>query len=248
MAGEAGALPMVRRYLGQGHGKWNADLSERLRELSQQLLTITEAHEMHPVLYYAHARRVQHSFLRILVTVQSLVGLLRYGLSPDRHHDIVYNPQLLLLEQSLHYSLRRLSASLHIIDIEDPQEGGNGRRIADDYARLCDELERIGLLSARSLAREPVPALIDTNGGGHDGAGRYYRPDAMPQGDARSTNHDLRELSDPALDWSARSPLDAYQAFREETDPHIDAYAVTYGYRIEDARRDYETTWWTGGR
>lgn len=242
VAGEAGALPMVRRYLGQNHGEWSADLSERLRELSQQLLTITEAHETHPVLYYAHARRVQHSFLRILVTVQSLVGLLRYGLSPDRHRDIVYNPQLLLLEQSLHYSLRRLSASLHIIDIEEPDERGNARRIADDYARLCGELERIGLLSARSLAREPVPALIDTDGGGHDG------PDALPQGATRPASRDLHGLSDPALDWSARSPLDAYQAFREETDPHLDAYAVTCGYRIEDARRAYETTWWAGGR
>ena len=49
---------------------------------------------------------------------QSLVGLLRYGLSPDRHGRIVRDPQLLLLEQSLHYSLQQLSSSLHIPNVE----------------------------------------------------------------------------------------------------------------------------------
>lgn len=248
VAGQAGALPMVRRYLGQEHGEWGADLADRLRELSQQLLTITEAHETHPVLYYAHARRVQHSFLRILVTVQSLIGLLRYGLSPDRHRDIVYNPQLLLLEQSLHYSLRRLTASLHAVTIEDADGHQDARRVAEDYDQLCGELEGIGLLSARSLAREPVPALVDTEVGGHADAGQYARPAALPRGEARLVGGDRLDLLDPALDWSAESPLDAYTTFRRETDPHINAYAVTCGYRIADARRDYETTWWAGGR
>ena len=53
---------------------------------------------------------------------------------------------------------------------------------------------------------------------------------------------------DPALDLASDSPLEAYVAFRLASDPHIAAYASANGYTLEEARADYETTWWVGGR
>lgn len=247
VAGQAGALPMVRRYLGQGGSLWQEDLTARLRELSLELLTMTENHETYPVLYYAHDRRVQHSFLRILVTVQSLVGLLRYGLSPDRHSAIVYNPQLLLLEQSLHYSLRRLTDSLHSPTVEQQDDAADRRRSAGEYDGLCAELEAIGLVSSRSQARTPVPAIVDDDADGYADVGKSGRPAAGARR-PKDPGGGAVALHDPALDWSAASPLDAYLAFRQATDPHINAYAITCGYLPEEARGDTETMWWAESR
>ncbi len=239
VAGQAGALPMVRRYLNRQE-EWGADLAARLRELSLELLALTEVHETHPVLYYAHPRRVQHSFLRILVTAQSLVGLLRYGLSPDRHSEIVRNPQLLLLEQSLHYSLRRLTASLHIPPLPELQEDVERQKLAKVYSTLCRDLEHLGLTPACAVALQPVPVLVDTD----------ITPDSNTtvSPEAAVTYSGEPVVLDPALDLASRSAEEAYLVFRLETDPHIAAYAAACGYPIEVARADYETTWWVGGR
>jgi hypothetical protein len=243
VAGQAGALPMVRRYLSGEH-QWSSDLAARLRELSLELLALTEVHETHPVLYYAHPRRVQHSFLRILVTAQSLVGLLRYGLSPDRHGDVVRNPQLLLLEQSLHYSLRRLGASLHIPPLP-PMKHQQHEQLAATYDTICRDLESLGLVSAGSVAHQPVPVLVDTD------LSPPVSPNGSPimkQADRAVTYGGQPVVLDPALDLVSSSPVDAYMTFRLETDPHILAYAEACGYPIDVARADYETTWWIGGR
>ncbi|CAA9215633.1 MAG: hypothetical protein AVDCRST_MAG26-300 [uncultured Chloroflexia bacterium] len=241
VAGQADALPMVRRYVDK-HGNVDDYLFPNLRELGLDLLAITQAHETHPVLYYAHSRRIQHSFLRILVTAQNLVGLLRYGLSTERHATIVFNPQLLLLEQSLHYSLRRLSASLHIPPIERPGRRAEEQGLAAEFAKLCDELERIGLVSAR--ASVAVPVLL----------GSAISTDPGEDGEAPSTAMEEAftytgepDLLDPALDLTSNDPVESYIVFRLETDPRIAAYAAASGYRIEDARADYPTSWWTGG-
>ncbi len=243
VAGQAGALPMVRRYLS-GEQSWNSDLASRLRELSLELLALTEVHETHPVLYYAHPRHVQHSFLRILVTAQSLVGLLRYGLSPDKHADIVRNPQLLLLEQSLHYSLRRLGASLHIPPLPQVKHQTN-HQLFTTYETICRDLESLGLVSAQSAAVQPVPVLVDTDLS--PPIAQELSPLAI-QNNRAVTYGGQPVVLDPALDLESSSPGDAYIRFRLETDSHIAAYAAACGYPIDVARADYETTWWIGGR
>ncbi len=243
VAGQVSGLPMIRRYLVEE--EWGSDLTARLRDIALQLLALTDEYETHPVLYYAHARRVQHSFLRIVVTVQGLVGLLRYGLSPDRHKTIVRNPQLLLLEQSLHYTLRRLSASLYIPAIENGDHNTTAEDLQRTFNTICDELEELGLTSARSMAARPVPVLVDT----------AVSPDDVPPAPSLSTATDTTvtyegtpEVMDPALDLHSDSAVESYTTFRRATDPYIAAYARASGYAIEAARADYETTWWVGGR
>lgn len=244
VAGQADALPMMRRYLVEDGG-WANELAERLRELGRELLVLTDSHETHPVLYYAHPFQVEHSFLRILITAQSLVGALRYGLSPDRHGEIVRNPQLLLLEQSLHYSLSRLSASLHIAALERVEDEGERRQRAAEYEYLCDKLAELGFVSARSVARTPTPVLVAADAEGDPDAGQVARPHTT---DGVFTYAGEPDLLDPALDLASDSPLDAYVAFRLETDPHIAAYATACGYALEEASRSSETTWWVGER
>lgn len=245
VAGQADALPMVRRYLlekQQLHG----ELAGRLRDLGLELLVLTESHETHPVLYYAHPQRVQHSFLRILVTLQHLVGLLRYGLSPDRYAEVVRSPQLLVLEQSLHYSLRRLSASIHSPTVDGADDGAERQRLTADYNRLCDELERLGLVSARSVATVPVAAMVEAAA---NGSGDEEPTGSRPRlAEGLLAQFEGPQLLDPALDLSAAAPVDGYTVFRLETDTHIAAYAAACGYSIEQATRDYPLSWWADGR
>ncbi len=241
VAGQADALPMLRRY-SRERGDVDDDLFKNLRELGLDLLALTQAHETHPVLYYAHSRRVQHSFLRILVTAQNLVALLRYGLSTERHTAVVCNPQLLLLEQSLHYSLRRLSASLHIPPIQRPDRGAEEQRLAAEFAKLCDELDRIGLVSARAGVGAPV--LVGTEIATDPGEDPQAPSTALEEAFVYSGN---QEVLDPALDLTSTMSVESYIVFRLETDPHIAAYAAASGYKLDDARADYPTSWWTGG-
>lgn len=235
---------MVRRYLVE-HEAWSADLSQRLRDLALELLALTDEHETHPVLYYAHPRRVQHSFLRILVTVQALIGLLRYGLSPDRYPTIVRNPQLLLLEQSLHYSLRRLSASFAVPPTSSSLEQHERTALRREFDAICDAMENLGLISSRIVATQPVPVLVDTDLSPAPGS-----QEALPitRGDDAIVYGGTPVVLDPALDLASDSSLTSYITFRQETDPHIAAYAAASGYPVEAARGDYETTWWIGGR
>ncbi len=271
VAGQAGALPMLRRYMIRP-GQWHPQLSARLYTLAQDILAITEAHETHPVLYYAHPRRVQHSFLRVLATAQSIVGLLRYGLSPDTHADMVRDPQLLLLEQALHYSLRRLNASLTITEAEQDIITRGRAHLEEEYDRICDQLEALGLVSSRQKATMPVPVLVEASVETNPDEERPEHELAIEQGEVStrgenvslhcdnsvypsSDSHpditsedDPLDLLDPALDFQSSSALDAFVVFHAETDPYLTAYAQACGYTLEAATADQQTSWWVGTR
>lgn len=228
VAGQVGGIPLLRRYL-RPDGRCNSDLDDRLRELALELLELAENHEAHPILYYSHPPRVQQSILRMLLTVQQIIALLRYGLSPERHPDLVRNPQLLLLEQSFGYSLRRLSSSLHTSLVAPRHNPATEREYRDAFARLCAELEGLKLTSARQLDEHPVPVLAEALQGSEDaGEQRDDSPAGAPG---------------PALARCSRSPLDAYVAFRLATDCHIAAYAATSGYNLAEARRSDSAVW-----
>jgi hypothetical protein len=245
VAGHASAVPMVRRYLVESQA-WSPDLVHRLRGLAVELLAIAEVHETQPVIYYAHPRRVQHSFVRVLVLTQSLVGLLRYGLSPDRHRELVQNPQLLLLEQTLHYSLRRLNTSLHVRAVDRADDPAARARLAADYQTLCVTIDQLGLTSARTMATQPVPVLVETEMPQEEAP----LPDIRREGNERPPAQPpaASEASDPALDQVSDSAVEAYRIFREATDEYINAYAAASGYSITAVRADYATTWWKSGR
>ena len=173
----------------------------------------------------------------MLLTIQQLIGLLRYGLSPERHADLVHNPQLLLLEQSFSYSLRRLSVSLHTSLTEPPEETLEEDDYHEAFARICGELEALGLVSSRQFDEHPVSVLaqgapnVDRAAGSDDIAAETATA-------RRNTN-----TYDPAFDRNSKTASEAYIAFRVATDRHIAAYAVTSGYTIAEALRNDETAW-----
>jgi Ion channel len=235
VAGQPGALPLVRRYLAT-EGGWEGDLANRLRELALALLDVTGVHETHPVLYYAHSRQPHHSFLRVLVTAQGLVGQCRYGLSPDRHGGVVRNPQLALLEQSLLYALRRLSASLHIPNIEREDTADGCAALAADFEQICRDLDRLGLVSALDAASAPVAPILDASA--DDPARDQGDDESRAQRGRRANGAFDWGVGDPAYDDTAPSPTEAYITFRQETDPHLQAYASACGYTLDEARQE----------
>lgn len=239
VAGQVSALPMLRRYLSD-NGRWADALAERLRDLALELLALTESHEQHAILYYAHPRRVQHSLLRILVIARSLVGTLRYTLSPERHREIVQHPHLILLEQALHYSLSRFSASLHIPTPEKTSDQNNRQMLERDFEQQRSSLAQLGLSSADAHGERAVPVLVEN---------RIERtsPDVPhPKPDSGNSISSNGQHIDPATDLSSNSALDAYITFREQVDPHITAYAHISGYTLDDAIANAPTTWWVG--
>jgi hypothetical protein len=242
VAGQSDGLPMLRRYL-MSDGNWHSDLFTTIRELAFALLNISASHETHPVLYYAHAKHVQHSFVRMLITAQSLVSILRYSLSVDQHPDTVNNPHLLLLEQSLHYSLNQLSQSIHVTQSEAASD--DGQRYAAAYAHVCDVMEQIGLKSSRLQHASAVPVLVESEAEepGDDGNAAQ----GVRAAETFAYNGDPNVL-DPALDLASATPEQAYAVFRQQTDPRIEAYALACGYGIEEARASTATTWWKGSR
>lgn len=242
VAGQTSGIPMLRRYL-LSDGRWNGDMDDRLREMALELLELTENHEAHPILYYSHPPRVEQSILRMLLTIQHLIGLLRYGLSPERHADLVHNPQLLLLEQSFSHSLRRLSISLHTSLTEPPGKTLGQEDHHEAFARICGELEQLGLVSSRQLDEHPVSVLAQ--GAPSVGSAATDRDDAaanmVPIGQNSTTY-------DPAFDQNSGTASEAYIAFRVATDRHIAAYAVTSGYTIAEALRNDEAAWVGSGQ
>lgn len=238
VAGRVNGLPLLRRYLHED-GRWDSDLDDRLRALALELLSLTENHETHPVLYYNHPSRVQQSMLRMLVTTQHLIGYLRYGLSPEDHAILVKNPQVLLLEQAFAFSLRRLAASLHTATHEASDNPMDKSRYAADFARLCGDLEALGLTSARQLDAEPVPVLAQGT--------RYPGPDTeeleSPSFEAQRGIGTHPGATDPALDLVSESPVGAYTAFRLTTDPYLVAYAATSAYSLDEAQSDAGSVW-----
>lgn len=238
--GVASALPMVRRYLGD-HGSWQNELADRLRDLAMELLAMTESHEQYPVLYYAHAPYVQHSFLRMLVLSRSLIGLLRYGLHPERQRAIVFHPHVLLLEQALHYSLRRLSASLHIPAPVTSDVNKARADLAEEYTRLQAALRELGLAVAEDDEVQSVPVLLgsrieEASTASSDELDELY-------GAARASQI---AMLDPAVESSSTTPEEAFITFRLEVDPHIASYAHASGYTLKQATADYEAVWWVG--
>lgn len=238
VAGRADGLPLLRRYLHED-GRWDGDLDARLRTLALELLALTENHETHPILYYNHPPRVQQSMLRMLVTTQHLIGFLRYGLSPEHHANLVKNPQILLLEQAFAFSLRRLAASLHTATRQASNDPLDKSRYAADFARLCGDLEALGLTSARQLDAEPVPVLAQgTRYPGLDEG----REDTAPFEAQHGVGVHPGKI-DPALDLASESPVGAYSAFRLTTDPYLVAYAATSAYSLDDAESDAGSVW-----
>jgi hypothetical protein len=171
------------------------------------------------------------------------VGALRYGLSADAHAELVRHPHVLLLEQSLHYTLRRLSASLHIAEVTPLHERDDAeqrRALARTYHDLCNELERIGLVCSRQADQAPpvlVEAAIEHPAGESD--------QLAVQASAGAPEF-LGAADDPALDLIATSAEESFVIFRLETDRYIEAYAAACGYAIDRARADFPATWWTG--
>jgi hypothetical protein len=238
VAGRANGLPLLRRYLHE-EGRWDGDLDARLRTLALELLALTENHETHPILYYNHPPRVQQSILRMLVTTQHLIGYLRYGLSPEHHATLVKNPQILLLEQAFAFSLRRLAASLHTTTREATADPVDQSRYAADFARLCGDLEALGLTSARQLDAEPVPVLAQ-------GARYPGLTGVDEESPLFETQHGIGSQprgADPALDLASESPVGAYSAFRQTTDPYLAAYATTSAYSLDEAQSDAGSVW-----
>ncbi|MBC8161490.1 MAG: two pore domain potassium channel family protein [Roseiflexaceae bacterium] len=240
VAGQASALPMLRRYLGNGVG-WDNQLTKRLRELALELLAITESHEQHAVLYYAHTRRVQHSLLRLLVIARNLVAALRYTLSPDQHRALVFHPDLIALEQSLHYSLRRFSGSLHLPSPQAHGDGQSRNSLEREFATQQAALQQIGL-NVHVASERAVPVLVESRI-------EHGSDDEPPQQrQAHSVASSNGQALDPANDLRSASALEAYITFRRQVDPHIAAYAHVIGYKLEDANADYDSIWWTGDR
>ena len=183
----------------------------------------------------------------MLLTVRGLVGLLRYGLAPERHAELVRNPQLLLLEQALGYSLRRLADSLHSPPVAAAAGAPERRRLAAEYAALCADLEGLGLVSARQVAARPVPALVAPAGTGDaDAPADADRRAGSAEGVATYAGEP--DVLDPALDYASDSPVAAYVAFRLATDPYLAAYAAASGYTVAQAGATDETGWWVGDR
>ncbi len=243
VAGQTSALPMLRRYLA-ADGNWHADLFTQLRQLAIALLEMSESHETHSVLYYARPRYIQHSFLRVLLTAQSLVANLRYSLSVERHPDTVNHPHLLLLEQSLHYTLHQLGASIHLAKAEPQDDGGQPDQLLTEHRQRCRELDQIGLASVYAHVSKAVAVLVHTDAETDDDPAIDT---AIPNGMVGSLATDTSpNTHDPALDDAAQSPEAAYLVFRQQTDPRIAAYAAACGYTLADARADVQTIWWTG--
>jgi hypothetical protein len=106
--GQVNAVPMVHRYLAVDSIE---AMLQRCRELATQLIVLAEAHSSHPVLFYAHPKRVEQSFLRILVVTQQLVLLLRYGLRQADFPALVRDPRVVGLEESFIAAIRQIAAS-----------------------------------------------------------------------------------------------------------------------------------------
>jgi hypothetical protein len=236
VAGHATGLPLLRRYL-QPEAMREDELADRLRELSMDLLNMTRSHENHPVLYYAHPRRVQYSFLRVLVTTQNLIALVRYGLSPDQYRSLVYHPHTLLLEQSFHHSLRHLSGSLHMMTVAPIETGGQRKHLASIYDEMCTQLEQLGLVSSRAEASTPVSVLAEAGGGTAETVREVGGANTTLKQQQSDAAFDL------ALDVASESALEAFIAFRCETDSYIAAYAATSGYDVNSVRNAVEGSW-----
>jgi hypothetical protein len=131
--GRVDAVPMVRRYLSVGAAE---ALAARCRELATSISALSDAHTTHPVLFYAHPKHAEQSFLRVLLVTQHLVALLRYALPRDSNPNLVRDPRVIGLEETLIVALRTMGASLHLhVQPEEPQ-----REMVQDLGHAHGEL------------------------------------------------------------------------------------------------------------
>jgi len=145
--GQAGAVPMVRRYLAVDSAE---ALTQRCRELATQLMMLAEAHTSHPVLFYAHPKRVEQSFPRVLIVLQGLIALLRYGVRQADLPDLVRDPRVVGLEETFIAVLRQLGGSLHLQVRTDP-DPSEERAAAGALTAMLE-----GLRQARLYPDEPA--------------------------------------------------------------------------------------------
>jgi hypothetical protein len=141
--GEPTALPMVRRYLATDSAE---TLAARCRELATDLRNVTEAHSMHPVLFYAHPKRPELSFLRVLIVSQQLILVLRSGLVRADYRILVRDPRVVGLEETFIEVLRRLGASMHLRVVDTFATDGNPELDAA-FDTLVGTLRQVGLRS-----------------------------------------------------------------------------------------------------
>lgn len=142
--GRIDAVRMVQRYLSVGAAE---ALAARCRELATQISALSEAHTTHPVLFYAHPRHAEQSFLRVLLVAQRLIALLRYALPKERYPDLVRDPRVIGLEETLIGTLRTMGASLHLhVQAWDGQQQVL-QALDREHADLLDRLQTAGLLT-----------------------------------------------------------------------------------------------------
>ena len=155
--GQVDALPLVRRYLAVGAIE---PLAQRCRELATQLMTLTEAHTTHPILFYAHPARAELSFLRVLIVAQRLVAALRYGLRAQEHAGLVEDPRVVGLEESLIAVLRTLGASSHLVVRPLGDVAAVVRGLRGEHAGLVTGLVATGLRGAGPAGRGEWEAYV----------------------------------------------------------------------------------------
>jgi|GEM_PF-968819 len=157
--GEVDAVPMVRRYLAADSAE---ALAARCRELATEIAMLTEAHTSHPVLFYAHPRHVERSFLRVLLVTQRLVAVLRYGLRVADYPTLARDPRVAGLEETLIGVLRSMGASLHL-DVQGVTESSLDaarERLRREYASLMERLDAAGLHQAAPIVPQDRAAFV----------------------------------------------------------------------------------------
>jgi len=139
--GHVHAVPLVRRYLAVDAAEV---LAQRCRELATQLMVLAEGHTSHPVLFYAHPRRVEHSFLRVLVVSQQLIALLRYGVRRADFPALVRDPRVVGLEEGFIAIVRQLGSSLHL-NLRPTTDGADDEALGKQFDNLAALLRQARL-------------------------------------------------------------------------------------------------------
>jgi hypothetical protein len=154
--GQVGAVPMVRRYLVVDSAE---ALTQRCRELATQLMVLTEAHTNHPVLFYAHPKRVEQSFPRVLIVIQGLIALLRYGVRQADLPALVRDPRVVGLEETFIAMLRQLGGSLHL-QVRAELDPARERAATEAHTAMLEGLRQARLYPDEPATRQERRAYI----------------------------------------------------------------------------------------
>lgn len=153
--GRADAVAIAARYVVPGRFD---TMGERLRMLNDEMLYLAQAHAFFPVLYYVRPRNVHESFARMLVIMQGMVAMLRYGLDPEEYRDVTDDPRLLNLEEGFLYTLQVLGASSHLAPGPPNDDVG---RIMADYAAMVAELRTLGVALPPASSSEAAAGYLN---------------------------------------------------------------------------------------